>query len=118
MHFSYFYPKQLLLTCDPLKKRKEKGNKIRKDDWVMKTRDSYKSKNIWFCFLVGNFLFLSFSINYSIWININNSCIYFKFINNFGVIICLYVDDDIIIISTNMNDINDTKKYLTLKLKM
>jgi hypothetical protein len=43
---------------------------------------------------------------------------YFKFINNFGVIICLYVDDDIIIISTNMNDINDMKKYLTLKFKM
>jgi hypothetical protein len=105
-----------MLTCDPLKKKK--GNKSRKDDWVVKTRDSYKSKDI--CgsvFLVGNFLFLSFSINYSIWININNSCIYFKFINNLGVIICLYVDD-IIIISTNMNDINDTKKYLTLKLKM
>ena len=43
---------------------------------------------------------------------------YFKFINNFGVIICFSVGDDIIIISTNMNDINDTKKYLTLKLKM
>jgi hypothetical protein len=34
------------------------------------------------------------------------------------VIICFSVGDDIIIISTNMNDINDTKKYLTLKLKM
>ena len=33
------------------------------------------------------------------------------------MIICLYIDD-IIIISTNMNDVNDTNKYIILKLKM
>jgi len=33
------------------------------------------------------------------------------------VIICLYMDD-MLIISTNINVVNDTKKYLTLKFKM
>jgi hypothetical protein len=42
---------------------------------------------------------------------------YSKLINDFGVIIYLYMDI-ILIISTNMNDVNDTKKYLTSKFKM
>ena len=44
--------------------------------------------------------------------NSDDKCIYSKFTNDFGVIICLYVDD-MLIISINMNDVNDTKKYLT-----
>ena len=35
-------------------------------------------------------------------------CIYSKFTENFGVIICLYVDD-MLIIGTNMDGVNDTK---------
>jgi len=42
---------------------------------------------------------------------------YSKLINDVGVIIYLYMDI-ILIISTNMNDVNDTKKYLTSKFKM
>jgi hypothetical protein len=45
-----------------------------------------------------------------------DKCIYCKFTNDFGVIIYLYVDD-ILIISTNINDVNDTKKYLTFKIQ-
>jgi len=44
--------------------------------------------------------------------NSDDKCIYSKFTNDFGVITCLYVDD-MLIISINMNDVNDTKKYLT-----
>ena len=46
-----------------------------------------------------------------------DKCIYSKFTDDFGVIICLYVDD-MFIVSTNMHGINDTKKYLTSKFKM
>ena len=49
--------------------------------------------------------------------NSDDKCIYSKFTNDFGVIICLYVDD-MLIINTNMNGVNDTKKYLTSKFKM
>ena len=38
--------------------------------------------------------------------NTADKCVYSKFIDDFGVIICLYVDD-MLIISTNMNGIND-----------
>ena len=46
-----------------------------------------------------------------------DKCIYSKFTNNFGVIICLYVDD-LLIFGTNMKGILDTKKYLTSQFKM
>ena len=46
-----------------------------------------------------------------------NKCIYSKFTNNFGVLICLYVDD-LLIFGTNMKGILDTKKYLTSQFKM
>jgi hypothetical protein len=49
--------------------------------------------------------------------NSDDKCIYSKFTNDFGVIICLYVDD-MLIISINMNDVNDTKKYITSQFKM
>ena len=44
-------------------------------------------------------------------------CIYSKFTKNYGVIICLYVDD-MLIIGTNMQGIKDTKKYLSSQFKM
>ena len=46
-----------------------------------------------------------------------DKCIYSKFTNSFGVIICLYVDD-LLIFGTNMQGVNDTKKYLTSQFKM
>ena len=46
-----------------------------------------------------------------------NKCIYSKFTNDFGVIICLYVDD-MLIFGTNMHGVSDTKKYLTSRFKM
>ena len=44
-------------------------------------------------------------------------CIYSKFTNEYGVIICLYVDD-MLIFGTNLRGVNETKKYLTSKFKM
>jgi len=35
-----------------------------------------------------------------------DKCIYFKFTNDFSMIICLYVDN-MLMISTNMNNVND-----------
>ncbi|KAH9717746.1 hypothetical protein KPL71_021946 [Citrus sinensis] len=46
-----------------------------------------------------------------------DKCIYFKFTNDFGVIICLYVDD-LLIFGANMRGADDTKKYLTSQFKM
>ena len=46
-----------------------------------------------------------------------DKCIYSKFVDDFGVIICLYVDD-LLIFGTNMHGVNDTKKYLTSQFKM
>ena len=43
--------------------------------------------------------------------------IYSKFTETFGVIICLYVDD-MLIIGTNMDGVNDTKAYLSLTFQM
>jgi hypothetical protein len=60
-----------------------------------------------------NFVILEYGFKY----NSADKCIYSKFTNNFDVIICLYMDD-MLIISTNINVVNDTKKYLTLKFKM
>ena len=44
-------------------------------------------------------------------------CIYSKFTKDYDVIVCLYVDD-MLIIGTNIQGVNDTKKYLTSKFKM
>jgi hypothetical protein len=60
-----------------------------------------------------NFVILEYGFKY----NSADKCIYSKFTNDFDVIICLYMDD-MLIISTNINVVNDTKKYLTLKFKM
>ena len=46
-----------------------------------------------------------------------DKCIYSKFTKKYGVIICLYVDD-LLIFSTNMEGIQDTKEYLTSRFKM
>ncbi|KAH9765249.1 hypothetical protein KPL70_001801 [Citrus sinensis] len=46
-----------------------------------------------------------------------DKCVYFKFTNDIGVIICLYVDD-LLIFGTNMQGVDDTKKYLTSQFKM
>ncbi|GKE13320.1 zinc finger, CCHC-type containing protein [Tanacetum coccineum] len=45
------------------------------------------------------------------------TCIYSKFTKDYGVILCLYVDD-IIIVGTNMDGINETKKFLSLCFHM
>ena len=44
-------------------------------------------------------------------------CIYSKFTKDYGVIVCLYIDD-MLVIGTNMHEINETKKYLTSQFKM
>jgi hypothetical protein len=46
-----------------------------------------------------------------------DKCIYSKFTDCYGVIICLYVDD-MLIFGTNMEGIFETKKYLTSRFKM
>ena len=49
--------------------------------------------------------------------NTADKCIYSKFTNEYGVIICLYVDD-MLIFGTNMIGINETKKFLMSTFKM
>ena len=49
--------------------------------------------------------------------NSADKCVYSKFTSEYGVIICLYVDD-MLIIGTNMTGINETKKYLSSRFKM
>jgi hypothetical protein len=46
-----------------------------------------------------------------------DKCMYFKFSKDFGVIIYLYVDD-MLIFSTDMIRIVETKRYLTFIFKM
>jgi hypothetical protein len=46
-----------------------------------------------------------------------DKCMYSKFTKDFGVIICLHVDD-MLIFSTNMIGISETKRYLTSIFKM
>jgi len=46
-----------------------------------------------------------------------DKCIYSKFTKDFGVIICLYIDD-MLIFSTNMIGIVKTKRYLTSIFKI
>ena len=42
---------------------------------------------------------------------------YFKFTKEYGVIVCLYVDD-MLIFGTNMKDVCETKKYLSSMFQM
>ncbi|XP_075100545.1 uncharacterized protein LOC142176513 [Nicotiana tabacum] len=46
-----------------------------------------------------------------------DKCIYSKFTKEYGVIICLYVDD-MLIFGTNLQGITETKRYLTSVVKM
>lgn len=46
-----------------------------------------------------------------------DKCIYSKFTKDYGVIVCLYVDD-MLIFGTNMKCVYETKKYLTSMFKM
>ena len=46
-----------------------------------------------------------------------DKCIYSKFTETFDVIICLYVDD-MLIIGTNMDEVIDTKDYLSFTFQM
>jgi hypothetical protein len=46
-----------------------------------------------------------------------DKCIYSKFTKDYGVIVCLYVDD-MLIFGTNMKGVCETKKYLTSLFKM
>ena len=48
--------------------------------------------------------------------NGEDRCLYSKFTKDYGVIVCLYVDD-LLIIGTNLQGINDTKIYLTSQFK-
>ena len=43
--------------------------------------------------------------------------LYSKFTKDYGIIVCLYVDD-MLIIGTNLQGINDIKRYLTSQFKM
>nr|GEX78884.1 hypothetical protein [Tanacetum cinerariifolium] len=49
--------------------------------------------------------------------NSSDRCIYSKFTKDYGVILCLYVDD-IMIVRTNMEGINETKKFMSLCFQM
>ena len=49
--------------------------------------------------------------------NSSNKCIYSKFTKEYGVIVCLYVDD-MLIFGTNMKGVFETKKYLSSVFKM
>ena len=61
--------------------------------------------------------FDSVILEYGFQHNIADKCIYSKFKKNYGTIICLYVDD-MLIIGTNMDGVQDTKKYLSSQFKM
>nr|GEX12782.1 zinc finger, CCHC-type [Tanacetum cinerariifolium] len=49
--------------------------------------------------------------------NSSDRCIYYEFTKEYGVILCLYVDD-ILIVGTDMNGINETKKFLSSCFQM
>ena len=46
-----------------------------------------------------------------------NKCKYSKFTKEYGVIICLYMDD-MLIFGTNMKHVCETKKYLSFMFQM
>ena len=56
-------------------------------------------------------------LKYGFQYNNVDKCIYSKFTERFGVIICLYVDD-MLIIRTNLDGVNDTKNYLSSRFKI
>ena len=58
-------------------------------------------------------MILSFGFRY----NNVDTCIYSKFTNDYGVVLCLYVDD-LLIFGTNMKGVTETKKYLNSMFKM
>jgi hypothetical protein len=49
--------------------------------------------------------------------NGTDKCVYYKFTSEYGVIVCLYVDD-MLIFGTNMLGVCETKKYLASVFKM
>ncbi|GJR58704.1 retrovirus-related pol polyprotein from transposon TNT 1-94 [Tanacetum coccineum] len=49
--------------------------------------------------------------------NSSDRCIYSNFIKDYGVILCLYVDD-ILIVGTNMKGINETKQFFSSCFQM
>ncbi|GJS09109.1 retrovirus-related pol polyprotein from transposon TNT 1-94 [Tanacetum coccineum] len=49
--------------------------------------------------------------------NSSDRCIYSKFTKDYGVILCLYIDD-ILIVITNMEGINETKKFMSSCFQM
>ena len=49
--------------------------------------------------------------------NNSDKCMYSKFTNEYGVIVCLYVDD-MLIFGTNMKGVCETKKYLSSIFQM
>nr|GEX41909.1 zinc finger, CCHC-type [Tanacetum cinerariifolium] len=49
--------------------------------------------------------------------NSSDRCIYSKFKKDYGVILCLYVDD-ILIVGTNMKGINESKKFMSSCFQM
>lgn len=61
--------------------------------------------------------FDSMILEYGFKHNSADKCIYSKFTSEYGVVICLYVDD-MLIIDTNMVGVNESKKYLSSKFKM
>lgn len=50
-------------------------------------------------------------------INKSNKCVYSKFNNKKGVMICLYVDD-MFIFGTDINEVVKTKKFLSINFDM
>ena len=61
--------------------------------------------------------FDSVLVSYSYQINEVDKCIYTKFKDNVGVIICLYIDD-MLIFDTNLEIVNDTKSFLSSNFDM
>ena len=56
-------------------------------------------------------------ISYGFKIHESDKCVYSKFVNGKGVIICLYVDD-MLILRTDLESINNTKSFLSSKFDM
>ena len=61
--------------------------------------------------------FDSVILSYDFKHNSADKCIYSKFTDKYGVLVCLYVDD-MLIFGTNMIGINETKEYLSSMFKM
>ena len=46
-------------------------------------------------------------------INESDTCVFYRYGGGKGVILCLYVDDDILIFGTSIDEINDVKLFLS-----